>query len=449
MISLQNQFLLSATLLTSLALAGCGITTSSTPAAEQGSAVKGRVMGGQQPVAQGSVVLWAAGSTGYGSASIQLISTSSVTVGTTIPVNTDANGFFTITGDFTCPAPATTPVYLTITGGNPGGGTNANLALMAALGPCSNLINIPFVNVNELTTVASVWALAPFMTSIDHVGTSSTNALGLANAFAAVNKVVNIDSGSIGGPALPAGATLPVDEINALGSILATCINSQGGTDNDGTRCGALFHQAKPGVTAPSNTVNAAMYIAQSPSLNAGAIFDLLPSAGAVFSSNLTRPASWTIAINYIGGGLKSPQAVASDASGNIWSPNAGNSSVTKLDNTGAAVSGTNGFTTGSVYKPVAIAVDASGNAWVANADNAGSSGITKLSSTGTTGILFTGNGLSAPKSLAVDSAGNIWVANGGSGSNSVSAFASTGNAIGNYTGGGITTPVGIAVNPQ
>lgn len=433
-------------LLAVLSLSGCGVTTSAAAGA-QGREVKGRVLGGQQPVALGTVELWAAGSTGYGSASMPLISTSTLTVGSTVPVTTDANGYFAITGNFTCPTPNTTPVYLTITGGDPGGGVNQNLALMAALGPCNNLSNIPFVNVNELTTVASVWALAPFMTAMDHVGTSATNATGLANAFVAVNKLVNIGSGGVGGPALPVGATLPVDEINALGDILAICINSQGGSDNDGSSCGRLFHSAKPGTAAPSDTVTAAMYIAQNPALNVPALFNLIPGTGAVFATTLSQPAAWTLAINYTGGGLKAPQSIATDASGNVWLANAGNSSVTKLGNTGAAISGTSGFTAGGIYQPTYIAIDASGAAWVADADNAGTPAMTRLSSDGAIGTLITGNGLSGAKSFSFDRAGNIWVANHGAGSNSVSIFTNTGTAAGNYTGGGIVNPIGIGVS--
>jgi len=449
---ITNALTLSAALVAGAVLTGCAIHSASAPVAVQGSMIKGRVMGGQQPVAFGSVQLWATSATGYGTQSTALISTSTTTVGTTTPVTTDSGGNFVITGDFTCPTTATTPVYLTITGGNPGNGggvVNNNLALMAALGPCNNLTNIPYVNVNELTTVASVWALAPFMTALDHIGTSSTNAPGLANAFAAVNKVVNIGSGAVGGPALPSGATLPVDEINGLADILSVCVNSIGGTDNDGSGCGTLFHNAKPGSTAPTDTITAAMNIAQNPALNVVALYGLIPGTGAVFSTSLTQPNAWTIAINYTGGGLKSPQSVATDASGNVWSANAGNSSVTKLSSTGAAISGTSGFTAGSIYQPTYVATDASGNAWVANANNSGTPSITKLSSDGSSGTQITGNGLSTPKSISFDSLGNAWVANSGTSSNSVSAFTSTGTAIANHTGGGITAPVGIAVNPQ
>ncbi len=67
---------------------------------------------------------------------------------------------------------------------------NPNLALMTALGSCGG-IGSGSVVVNEVTTVASVWPLAPFAAndpltgnkSYLYIGTSSGNAAGLANAL--------------------------------------------------------------------------------------------------------------------------------------------------------------------------------------------------------------------------------------------------------------------------
>ena len=115
---------------------------------------------------------------------------------------------------------------------------------MVGLGTCGGTDLNNFINVNELTTVASVWALAPFMTGIANIGSSSTNAAGLANAFAAINELVNTANGTIPGPALPTGATLPTTEINTLGDILEQCINSGGGVEGDGSACGNLFKYA-------------------------------------------------------------------------------------------------------------------------------------------------------------------------------------------------------------
>ena len=75
-----------------------------------GGQLRGNVHGGQQPVTGSSVQLYAAGTTGYGSAATALLSS---------PVVTDASGSFTITGGYTCPSP-TSQLYIVARGGNPG-----------------------------------------------------------------------------------------------------------------------------------------------------------------------------------------------------------------------------------------------------------------------------------------------------------------------------------------
>src|SRR5438445_4103263 len=68
------------------------------------------VHGGQQPVSGATLQLYAVGTTGDGSAATALL---------TQAVTSDANGNFDITGAYTCPS-ASTLVYITATGGNPG-----------------------------------------------------------------------------------------------------------------------------------------------------------------------------------------------------------------------------------------------------------------------------------------------------------------------------------------
>ncbi len=111
---------------------------------------------------------------------------------------------------------------------------------------------------NEITTVGSVFARAPFMSSIAALGSSAANTTGLTHAFASVNKLVNVGTGAAMGSALPAGAVGPVSEIVTLADILAACINSTGGTAGDSTACGTLFSLAtSAGGTAPTDTVQA------------------------------------------------------------------------------------------------------------------------------------------------------------------------------------------------
>ncbi len=132
-------------------------------------------------------------------------------------------------------------------------GLNRNLTLMAALGPCGNLNSAPLV-LNEVTTVVSAWALAPFAannpltgnSSSIFIGASNSNQTGLANAFATVNNLVNLSTGQALF-AVPAGnAAVPYAEINTIADLLNTCTATGGGSEGDGSACGQLFYYADP-----------------------------------------------------------------------------------------------------------------------------------------------------------------------------------------------------------
>jgi len=114
--------------------------------------ISGSVFGGQQPVSGATIQLYSVGTLGAGSPSTPLIAST---------VTTNGSGQFNITGTYSCTS--ATEVYIVALGGNAGSGTNTTLSLMAALGPCSALTSSTFINMNELTTVAAVYALAPFM----------------------------------------------------------------------------------------------------------------------------------------------------------------------------------------------------------------------------------------------------------------------------------------------
>jgi hypothetical protein len=424
-------------------LTGCGLQQAA-PIPVQGHALHGSVHGGQQPVTQASLQLYAAGATNYG---VGATYTNGISL-LKNPVTTDSNGFFTITGDYTCPS-SSTLVYLVSTGGNPGvgTGTNSNLSLMAALGPCGPLVagtSYTFINLNEVTTVASVWALSPFMSGISSIGTSASNIQGLTNAFNNVNKLVNITTGNASGPALPAGSTLPVGKINTLANILASCVNSDGGVAGDSSSCGKLFYDTTVGSVVPKDTVTAAMNLAQNPNLNTSALY-MLPSKTPPFGPILSgAPADFGIVISHSGGGIAAPASVATDAVGNIWIANAGTpNSITKLDPTGAPLSGAGGYALSSLNKPSAIAIDLNGNAWVANS---GTTNVIKISGSSGTATTVSGGKLNGPFSLAVDGSNNVWVANKGDGS--LTEINSNGTLT-NYPGAGVSVPSAVTINPK
>ena len=427
-----------------VALTGCALSPAPATTGTSAAAVAltGRVHGGQQPVSGALIQLYATGTTGYASAATPLLTT---------VVHSDAQGAFSITGDYTCPANA--QVYLTATGGNPGlaaGTNNAALAMMTALGPCSGLTASTYISVNELTTVASVWSLARFLTDVPQLGTSVTNTAGLANAFAAVNQVVNTATGSMPGPSLPSAATLPTTRLNTLADILSACINTAGGVAGDGSRCGTLLSAATPaGGAAPTNTLAAAALIARNPGNQVATLF-ALATANAPFQPTLAiAPNNFLVGISYSGGGLAAPSALAIDPAGNVWLANTLASTLTELAPSGAALSPASGYTGGGLNLPVALAADTNGSIWIANQ---GTSSVSRFSAQGVplVGTPYTGGGLNTPSSIALDTTGDAWVTNRTA--STVSEFSPAGVAIspaGGFTGAGLNQPVAVAIDPH
>jgi len=366
------------------------------------AALHGWVHGGQQAVSGATIQLYAAGASGYGSSATALLTTT---------VTSGVFGDFNITHDYTCPTP-TTQVYIVATGGNPGlsaGTNNTALALMAALGPCGSLSSSTFVWIDEVTTVASVYALAPFMGTGGgaNLGATGTNTQGLTNAFATVNNLVNTTSGTTPGPNLPTGATAPTSELNTLADILAPCVNSNGSTGE----CSALFTDATPsGGTAPTNTIDAALDIATNPVNNVSALYNLITGAAPFQPTLPSAPNDWTVAITYTGSALSTPWGLAVDASGNVWVANHGSSVVSEFSSVGIGLSGS-GFSGGGLDLPYYIAIDLNGDAWLTNS---GADSLSEFSKTGTaisTSSGFTGD-LIAPYGIAIDGSDNVWVGN-------------------------------------
>ncbi len=420
-----------------LLLAGCatnGGVNFATPAPVTGSpAFSGSVHGGQSPIVGGTIQLYSVATTSKGAA--KALISSSVTTGPT--------GSFIINGDYSCTGNPL--VYIVATGGNPGGGANSAISLMAALGSCNNLTPSTFINIDEATTVASVYALAPFMSGYKNVGAASTDAAGIANAFLTANSLANTTTGSAPGPGLPGNGTVPTAELNTLADILSSCVNST----SAGSPCTSLFSAATPsGGTAPTDTIGAALNIATHPGNSVATLFSLA-AANPPFQPDLTTsPNDWTLAVKYADPSLSAPYGLAIDAGGNVWVTNESGASVTKLSGIGTVLSGTTGFTGGGLLGPKGIAIDKSGNAWIANA---GGNSVVELSSSGIVQSGaggFTAGGIDGPVAVALDGSSNVWVANFSG--NSVSVLTSTGSpfAVSPVTAASsIVSPTGIAID--
>jgi streptogramin lyase len=459
-----------------LALAGCsgnGAISDVTPPpgvppvvppTGPGLAFTGTVNAGTQPVAGAAVQLYAAGTTGNGSAATALLSTT---------VTTDATGSFTIPAGYTCPA-SSSQLYLIARGGSiagtpasPTGTTAANssIALLSTIGVCSQIVTASHFVLNEVTTVANVWALSQFLSNGGNLGASATNTVGLANAVATAANLANPATGTSPGTTFPAIASSPAASssaarINTLANLLNTCTRSSS-TSAACTNLTATLQNP--------DTLDAALHIVRNAAANVPALYTQSKASTAFSPILAAAPADWTLFVNYslnsvTGTNLSSPSGIAVDSTGsvwvsdyfgyafkfsptgqlvfpsgitgfglsnsyglaidardNAWIPNepGARSSVTVLNSSGQPISGSTGFTAGGLNYPLAIAIDPNGTSWVLDYGN---SHLTQLSSSGTplsgaTG--YTSDYFAFPNAIAIDANHNAWVTNQ-SGSNVV-----------------------------
>jgi hypothetical protein len=190
--------------------------------------IQGSVHGGQAPISRAKIYLFVSGEGGNATNPVSLITS-------TAPdafedgnghyyVVTDANGSFTLGGDYTCTAGQ--QVYMVAMGDDPSlAGTmdNAAIVRMAGLGKCPAVGNmaaqVPYLVINEVTTAAFAYAMgepgpAAFNVSANAANKaegSLTQLLGLAtptatpfsggdaiNSKAGINQTRTIQNGDFG-----------------------------------------------------------------------------------------------------------------------------------------------------------------------------------------------------------------------------------------------------------
>jgi hypothetical protein len=418
-----------------------------------GPALTGIVKVGNTPVAGASVALYVAGTSGYASAATQIASATS-----------NSSGIFTIPAGYTCVS--TNQMYLVATGGQvESSDANSNLSLMTVLGNCGNLSSTS-VYVNEITTVASAWSTAPFAandalngnSSYLYLGASNSNLTGLANAFAAVNNLVDITTGKARF-VVPAGnAEVPYAEINTMADFLNACATTSGGVEGDGSACSILFSATDllgngtyGASVAPTDTLQAAFNIAQHPISNYGyeldrfstnPLFGLATTSSPYLPILSSSPHDWSISLHYTnGGGLTSSSTVGSfaiDVSGNVWITDTNAGSVIEWNPVGAAVSPSTGFSAGGGP----LAIDASNNVWTS-----GNGALYELSNLGDAypwspfGGVTDGGG-----DMAIDAKSNLWITN----SAGVNEFTSLGQQLSptvGYTNDGVTNVTALGID--
>jgi hypothetical protein len=358
----------------SVLLTGCGVgnlDTSSPQAPQLVPAFHGAVFGGQTPIVNATVKIYATGSDGSctssGSAAACIAGDTGYGVGTLLQeatiVNggsagqeTDAAGNFSFAGGYFCPAGEF--AYIVGSGGSPGNAGNAansKILLVAALGRCEDLYTAvtggfsgykgSLIVVNEITTVAAGYALGRFATvsgSSVGIGAPSTNnaakvsgystgtttaAAGLYHAFLNAANLANPFSLTTlsSAPTVPPGnskASLPTALINTIANVLANCVD----TDGTGGQCSGL-----PG---GSDTFTAVVTLAANPTFSGSSTavtsFFNLPTGVGPFSPVLSAaPNDYSIAINYPAGtgngngiNLKFPLSIALDVNDNLYIAN-------------------------------------------------------------------------------------------------------------------------------
>jgi streptogramin lyase len=422
-------------------LSGCSASfapqaTSATTTAGIG-AIHGVVHGGRQPIAGARLYALETNTLAYSTPGAPAASTSQITVGSTAyPISTDTNGFNYITtdaaGGFNLPADTNTCipggiVYLYITGGNPGAGTNVVSGLLAVLGVCpaSGFVSDTVttgVDVNELTTIAAAYTLAPFATDALHIGAPvytsarppsvlNTNvATALQNSATLASELVTLSSGTANANGTSGTGILPQSVINTLGNILAACINTPGNTTGpSSSTCSADFTDVYSGgatgtsATQAADTASLAIFMARYPAITS---YIIPPALGSPYQPSLSNaPADYTLAINYATG--SNPLGVAIDGAGNAWVTNSNNfgggGTVAEVTASGTV----NSFTTGGITTPVGVAVDQAGSIWITDTN----AGLIKLNPDGTQASgSFTTSSIASPAAIAIDAIGNPYI---------------------------------------
>jgi streptogramin lyase len=428
-----------------LGLMGCGSQSSSvlssTGSTYPGTAFAGHVMSGRQPLIGASVALFAAGTTGIGSSATSLLAAS---------LTTDSSGAFSVPGGYTCPS-ASSQLYLVARGGKAGsaGAANSAIAFASALGACNKVAAGAQFTVNEVTTVAGVYALSQFLAPGGNIGASSTNSTGISNAFATATALGDPSTGSSPGATFAANGSSPATMINAVANTLNACAMAT----PTASACTGLFSATTvSGASAPTDTLDAALNLVRHPAANVSALYALATASSAFTPALATAPPDWTLSINFTGGGMKSPTALGIDSAGNVWVANYFNV-ASEFSNTGVPIYA-HGITGNGLNASYGLAVDANNNVWIPNEPGSGNgSSITVFNSAGQSisgSGGFTAGGLNYPIALAIDTDGSVWAADNAD--SSVTHLSSSGAALSGasgYSDASIGFPDALAIDPS
>ncbi|SNS46681.1 PKD repeat-containing protein [Granulicella rosea] len=286
------------------------VTSSATITAQASTgSFSGTVQSGATPISGAHVHLFAANTTGYGQASVSLLSNTGLTDSAGSYVLSSATGAFTIPSGLTCGTHQ--QLYLYATGGTAGAYTNITTGLLAALGACGGITNTTLVTIDEATTIAAAYALSGYATAPASVSSPSTTAAqtGIANAFLNAANLASLASGQA--VANTTNGVAPQTTVNTLANILNACVSSATGS----SACTGLF-----AATQATDTASAALAIAHAQGANVAALYALQSAASAPFTPHLTAaPNDLTLGVNFNGLLGYGTSGLAIDGNGNVW----------------------------------------------------------------------------------------------------------------------------------
>ncbi|MFF4208695.1 hypothetical protein ACFYZE_04815 [Streptomyces sp. NPDC001796] len=266
------------------------------------------------------------------------------------------------------------------------------------------------VTVNELTTVATTYALAQFSDQRGITGPSP----GLQNAAATSFTLADPVTGK------PAAAVTADSANSQTLATLDTLANLISLCTADNPRCDQVLRlAAPPGGAAAADTVQAVGNLAHNPTLSPADLYALAREAN-VFTPALTAPpTAWILALRHTATDLYAPGRIAFDAQGNAWATNnwlpgtrTPNPFVTVQDPTGVPTLGSPISGGGMKGGAWGIAIDHDGSVWI---PSYGGNVMSKYSAAGAVLSPPTGwknGGLNHPQGTAVDQRGNLWIAN-------------------------------------
>ncbi len=295
------------------------------------------------------------------------------------------------------------------------------------------------------------WGLSQFLSAGGNVGTTSTNALGLANAVATVANLANLATGTSPGAAFPTDGASPAAKINSLANLMNNCTAA---TSSAG--CNSLFSATTPSSgTAPADTLDAVLNLVRNPGSNVASLYAQTLTGAVPFAHALTAaPSDWTMFINFTGGKMNGPTGVGVDSTGNVWVASYFGV-ASEFSPTGAPVF-PDGITAGGLSESYGLAIDAQNNVWIPNESspgnvNGGLGSVTVLNSagqviSGSTG--YSAGGIAYPDAIAIDTNGTVWVADNHDAS--VTLLSNNGQSLSGatgYTTPNLAFPVAVAID--